>query len=98
MGLSAVMAMFGGVYHWFPKMFGRMMNKKLGYAHFWLTFVSAYGVFFPMHFTGLAGVPRRYYTNSEFALFDNMVGLNELISLFAILGALAQFIFFFNFF
>jgi cytochrome c oxidase subunit 1 len=98
MGLSAVLAMFAGVYHWFPKMYGKMMNKKLGYAHFWTTFVAAYGVFIPMHFTGLAGVPRRYYTNSEFPMFDDLVGLNELISLFAIMGALSQCIFFFNFF
>jgi cytochrome c oxidase subunit 1 len=64
MGLSAIFGLFAGVYHWFPKMYGRMMDKKLGYAHFWVTFVSAYGVFFPMHFLGLAAVPRRYYTNA----------------------------------
>ncbi len=98
MGLSAVLAMYAGVYHWFPKMYGKMMNRKLGYAHFWLTFVCAYGVFFPQHFLGLAGVPRRYYTNSEFPMFDEFVGLNELVSIFAIVGALAQFIFMFNFF
>lgn len=98
MGLSAVLAMFAGVYHWFPKMYGRMMNRKLGYAHFWITFVCAYGVFFPQHFIGLAGVPRRYYTNSEFPMFDEFVSLNELISIFAIVGAIAQFIFMFNFF
>lgn len=98
MGLSAVLAMFAGVYHWFPKMYGKMMNRKLGYAHFWITFVSAYGVFFPQHFLGLAGVPRRYYSNSEFPMFDEFVSLNELVSIFAILGALAQFIFIFNFF
>ena len=79
-------------------MYGKMMNRKLGYAHFWLTFVSAYGVFFPQHFLGLAGMPRRYYSNSEFPMFDEFVSLNELISVFAIVGALAQFIFMFNFF
>jgi len=98
MGLSAVLAMFAGVYHWFPKLYGKMMNRKMGYAHFWLTFVCAYGVFFPQHFLGLAGVPRRYYTNSEFPLFDEFIGLNEMVSVFAIIGALAQFIFIFNFF
>ena len=50
MGASAIFGMFAGVYHWFPKMYGRLMNKKLGYAHFWLTVISVYGVFFPMHF------------------------------------------------
>ena len=98
MGLSAVMAMYAGVYHWFPKMYGRMMNKKLGYAHFWTTFICAYGVFFPQHFLGLAGVPRRYYSNSEFPIFDDLVSINEMVSIFAIAGAIAQFIFMFNFF
>jgi cytochrome c oxidase subunit 1 len=98
MGLSAIFGMFAGVYHWFPKMFLRMMNKKLGYLHFWVTFVSAYGVFFPMHFLGLAGVPRRYYTNSAFPMFDNLVDINEIVTVFAIIAALAQFIFIFNFF
>jgi cytochrome c oxidase subunit 1 len=98
MGFSAVNAMFAGVYHWFPKMFGKMINQKLGILHFWLTLVSGYGVFFPMHFLGLAGVPRRYYTNSEFPLFDSFVDMNVLMTVFAIIAALAQFIFFFNFF
>jgi cytochrome c oxidase subunit I len=98
MGLSAILGMFAGVYHWFPKLFLRMMNKPLGYLHFWITFVSAYGVFFPMHFIGLAGVPRRYYTNTEFPMFDNLVDINELVSVFAIIGAIAQGIFLFNFF
>ncbi|MFN4233204.1 MAG: cbb3-type cytochrome c oxidase subunit I [Bacteroidia bacterium] len=97
MGVSAILAMLSGVYHWFPKMFGRMMNKKLGYAHFWLTFISAYGVFYPMHFLGLAGVPRRYYSNTAFPLFDNLMNINEFITIFTIIGALAQVIFLFNF-
>lgn len=98
MGLSAIQGMFAGVYHWFPKMFGRMMNRKLGYAHFWITFICAYGVFFPMHFQGLAGVPRRYYENTQFPMFDQFLEMNTLISIFAIIGAMAQGIFFFNFF
>lgn len=98
MGLSAVLAMFAGVYHWFPKMYGRMLNMKLGHVHFWLTFISGYGVFFPQHFMGLAGVPRRYYTNSEFPMFDVFMDLNVLVTIFAIVGSFAQLIFFFNFF
>ena len=98
MGLSAVLAMFAGVYHWFPKLFGRMMIKKLGYLHFWTTFICAFGVFFPMHFLGLSGVPRRYYTNSEFPMFDDLFEINEMVSVFAIVGAIAQAIFVFNFF
>ncbi len=72
MGMSAILAMFAGVYHWFPKMYGRMMNKKLGFIHFWITITCGYGVFIPMHFLGEGGMPRRYYdkfTNSP--MFDH---------------------------
>lgn len=97
MGLSAVFGMFAGIYHWFPKMYGRRLNKKMGYWHFWLTFVSAYGVFFPMHFLGLAGLPRRYYSNTAFPMFDSLTDINVLVTAFAILGAVAQAIFLFNY-
>ena len=98
MGLSAIFGMFAGVYHWFPKMYGRMMNKSMGYAHFWLAFITAYGVFFPMHFLGMAGLPRRYYSNTAFPMFDNLADINILITYFAIIGGSAQLIFIFNFF
>ncbi|MEC8458777.1 MAG: cbb3-type cytochrome c oxidase subunit I [Bacteroidota bacterium] len=98
MGLSAIYGMFAGVYHWFPKLYGRMMNKSMGYAHFWLTFITAYGVFFPMHFLGMAGLPRRYYSNTAFPMFDNLADINVLITYFAIIGGAAQLIFLFNFF
>ena len=103
MGMSAVFGMFAGVYHWFPKMFGRMMNTRLGYAHFWITIVGAYGVFFPMHFVGIAGAPRRYYDYSVYGEFDvnsydMIMDLNVIITVFAILAALGQVLFLFNFF
>jgi cytochrome c oxidase subunit 1 len=98
MGVSALLGMFAGVYHWFPKMYGRMMNKTLGYIHFWLTIVAAYGVFFPMHFTGLAGLPRRYFNNTSFPIFDDLLPINKVITIFAILGGLAQLIFLANYF
>ncbi len=98
MGASAIFGMFAGVYHWFPRMYGKMLNKNLGYVHFWLTITSMYGVFFPMHFLGLAGIPRRYYENTNFPLFDQFTDINQMISMFAFLGAIAQFFFFFNFF
>ena len=98
MGLSAIYGMYAGVYHWFPKMYGRMMNKGLGYLHFWGTFICAYGVFFPMHFLGLAGLPRRYYQNSSFPMFDGLTDINAVITFFALAGAVFQFIFIFNFF
>ena len=98
MGISALYGFFAGVYHWFPRMFGRMMNKTQGYIHFWVTAVCAYGVFFPMHFIGMAGLPRRYYTNSNFPLFDELADTNVLITMFAIVGAAFQLVFFWNFF
>ncbi len=98
MGISALYGMFAGIYHWFPKMYGRMMNKNLGYIHFWVTAVCAYGVFFPMHFIGMAGLPRRYYTNSAFPMFDDMVDVNIIITMFALIGAAFQLVFLFNFF
>jgi cytochrome c oxidase subunit 1 len=98
MGMSAIFGMLAGIYHWFPKMFGRMMNTKFGYAHFWLTLICGYGVFFPMHFVGMAGAPRRYYSYSEFEFLDWVMDLNPLISTFAIIGAAAQVLFLFNFF
>jgi cytochrome c oxidase subunit 1 len=98
MGMSAILAMFAGVYHWFPKLYGKMMNKKLGFAHFWLTIVSGYGVFIPMHFTGEGGLPRRYYDNTEIPMFDHFMDLNVLISVFALIGVIGQVIFFWNFF
>ena len=98
MGISALFGMFAGVYHWFPKMYGRMMSKDMGYLHFWITIISAYGVFFPMHFIGLAGLPRRYYSNSAFPIFDDLLQINQVITAFAIVGGLAQLIFLANFF
>ncbi len=98
MGMSAVFGMFAGVYHWFPKMFGKMMNTRMGYAHFWITAVCAYGIFFPMHFFGLAGAPRRYYEYTNFPMFDHVMDLNIIITTFAIIAAIGQVIFLFNFF
>lgn len=98
MGFSSILGMLAGVYHWFPKMFGRMMNKQLGYAHFWLTIASGYGVFLPMHFFGLSGAPRRYYEFTQFPIFDTFINLNHIMTMFAIIGGLAQVIFLFNFF
>ncbi|MDP5202404.1 cbb3-type cytochrome c oxidase subunit I [Flavobacterium sp. DG2-3] len=98
MGISALYGMFAGIYHWFPKMYGRMLNKNLGYIHFWVTAVCAYGVFFPMHFIGLAGLPRRYYTNTNFPLFDDLQNVNVLITTFALVGGAFQLVFLYNFF
>ena len=98
MGISALYGLFAGVYHWFPKMFGRMMDAKLGYIHFWLTFVGVYMVFFPMHYIGIAGFPRRYYSWTNFEFTNLYTDLNMFVSVAAIITFAAQFIFIFNFF
>jgi cytochrome c oxidase subunit 1 len=98
MGSAAIFGMLSGIYHWFPKLFGRMMNAKLGYFHFWLTFAGAYLVFFPMHFMGLDGVPRRYYAFTEFESMGEWLSVNKFITWAAIISALAQVAFLFNFF
>ncbi len=97
MATSAFFGLFAGVYHWFPKMFGRMLDEKLGYIHFWSTFVGAYCVFMPMHYVGIAGFPRRYYSWTTFDAFSQFADLNRFISLAAIAVWLGQFVFLFNF-
>jgi cytochrome c oxidase subunit 1 len=98
MGSAAIFGMMSGIYHWYPKMFGRMMNNTLGYLHFWLTLISAYCVFFPMHFMGLAGVPRRYYANTAYDQFDVFIDMNQFVTIAAIIGGAAQILFLVNFF
>jgi cytochrome c oxidase subunit 1 len=96
MGSAAAFGFFAGIYHWFPKMFGKMMDDKLGYLHFWLTLISVYCVFFPMHFMGMAGIPRRYYSFTGFDFTDDFVNLNVFITIAAIFGFISQFIFVYN--
>ena len=97
MGISALYGMFAGIYHWFPKLFGKMMNKNLGYIHFWITIIGAYGIFFPMHFVGMAGLPRRYYNFTSFPYFDDLANINVMISVFTIITAAVQLVFLYNF-
>jgi cytochrome c oxidase subunit 1 len=98
MASAAIFGLFGGLYHWFPKMFGRMMNERLGRIHFWLTFIGIYATFFPMHFVGIAGEPRRYYSPQMYEFLRGLQPLNVLISFAAFGLGLAQLIFIYNFF
>lgn len=98
MGVAAMFGMFAGVYHWYPKMFGRFINNTLGYLHFWITFIGAYLIFWPMHYMGLAGVPRRYYDFSSWISFNQFDGLNRFITVIAMIVFAAQFLFLINFF
>lgn len=98
MGVAAFFGMFAGVYHWYPKMFGRFMNDTIGKVHFWGTLIGAYLVFWPMHYLGLAGVPRRYYTFSNFETFSQFDDLNKFITVGAIMTFFVQMLFVANFF
>ena len=98
MGVASFFGMFAGVYHWFPKMFGRHLNNTLAYIHFWISIVGAYLIFWPMHYEGLAGMPRRYYDYSNWESFKMFGGLNQFISLVAMVVFVAQLLFVFNFF
>jgi cytochrome c oxidase subunit 1 len=98
MGSASFFGLMAGVYHWFPKMFGRMMDPRLGYIHFWLTFIGVYLVFFPMHYIGIAGFPRRYYSWTNFEFSNMYTDLNMFVSVAAIITFAAQLIFVFNFF
>ncbi len=97
MGCASVFGMLAGVYHWFPRMYGRMMDRKLGYLHFWITFTCAYLVFFPMHFMGIDGVPRRYYAFTEFPFMERWLSVNKFVSWAAIVAGLAQLAFLYNY-
>jgi len=98
MGVAAFFGMFAGIYHWFPKMYGRFMNDTLGKIHFWGTMVGAYAIFWPMHYLGIAGVPRRYYRFDNFDTFSHFSGINEFITIAAILTFAFQVVFIVNFF
>jgi cytochrome c oxidase subunit 1 len=98
MGVASMFGMFAGIYHWFPKMYGRFMNNTLAYIHFWVTMAGAYMIFWPMHYEGLAGMPRRYYDYSIWESFKQFQDLNQFISLVAMIVFAVQFLFLFNFF
>jgi cytochrome c oxidase subunit 1 len=98
MGVASMFGMFAGIYHWFPKMYGRFMNNTLAYIHFWVTMAGAYLIFWPMHYQGLAGMPRRYYDFSVWESFKQFGELNQFISLVAMIVFAVQLLFLFNFF
>ncbi|THH42116.1 cytochrome c oxidase subunit I [Neolewinella litorea] len=98
MGVAAFFGMFAGIYHWFPKMYGRFMNDTLGKVHFWGTTIGAYCVFWPMHYLGMAGVPRRYYSFDSFQTFGHFDGMNKFITIAALLTFGFQLLFVINYF
>ncbi len=98
MGVASFFGMFAGVYHWFPKMYGRYLNNTMANIHFWVTLVGAYLIFWPMHYSGLAGMPRRYTDYSNWQSFNQFQGMNSFISTVAMVVFAVQLLFVFNFF
>jgi len=98
MGVASMFGMFAGIYHWFPKMFGRYLNNTLGYFHFWTTLVGAYLIFWPMHYEGLAGMPRRYLDKSIWVSFNQFGSLDQMITIVTVIVFAVQLMFVFNFF
>ncbi len=98
MAIAPLFAAFGGLYYWFPKMFGRFMNETLGRIHFWASFIGVYCVFFPMHILGIGGQMRRLYDPTHYEFLKPQQPLNVFISISAFLLAAAQLIFLANFF
>jgi cytochrome c oxidase subunit 1 len=99
MGVSPFLVVFGGIYHWFPLLTGRMLNDTLGKIHFWMTFLGTYAIYLPMHYIGILGVPRRYYANgaTEF-LPESVQAANVSITIAALIVGTAQFLFLINIF
>jgi cytochrome c oxidase subunit I len=97
MGVAPILVIFGAIYHWFPLMTGRMLDQRLGQFHFWVTFIGAYLIYFPMHYLGFLGVPRRYFELGETSFIpESAHTLNEFITVMALIVGFAQVVFIFN--
>ncbi|RWM80500.1 cytochrome c oxidase subunit I [Mesorhizobium sp.] len=97
MGVAPILVIFGAIYHWYPKVTGRMLNEAMGQFHFWVTFLGAYLIFFPMHYIGLMGVPRRYHElTATTVMTESAHDLNAFISIMAFIVGFAQIVFLFN--
>jgi len=97
MGVAPIMVVLGAIYHWYPKVTGRMLHDGLGKFHFWVTFLGAYLIFFPMHYLGLLGIPRRYHDIGEAAFIPPSAHtLNAFITVVALTVGFAQMVFLFN--
>jgi len=97
MGVAPLLVVFGAIYHWYPKITGRMLDDTLGQAHFWVTFLGTYAIFFPMHYLGILGMPRRYYEYKGYEFIPPSAHwLNEWITIAALVVAAFQLVFVFN--
>jgi cytochrome c oxidase subunit 1 len=98
MAVAPLFAGFAGIYFWFPKMFGRMMNPTAGKIHFWFSFIGVNCVFFTMHSMGVVGHLRRIYDPTQYAFLEPIYGMNQFVSISAFVLGIAQILFIVNFF
>ncbi|MBY6185663.1 cbb3-type cytochrome c oxidase subunit I [Marinobacter hydrocarbonoclasticus] len=97
MGVAPIMVIFAGIYHWYPKITGRMLNDTLGQLHFWITFLGTWAIFFPMHYAGVLGMPRRYFNFENYDFIPaEAASLNAFISVAALIVGFSQLLFLFN--
>ena len=96
MGVSPIMVIFGAIYHWYPKITGRMFNNTLGKIHFWLTFLGVYSIYLPMHYLGFLGVPRRYFAYEGISFSETTQAVNANITIAALIVGVTQLLFLFN--
>ena len=99
MGVAPILVVFGAIYHWYPKITGRMLHDGIGKLHFWITFLGTYLIYFPMHYLGFLGMPRRYYAYEDYQFIpDSAQSLNAFITVVAIGVGIAQILFLYNLF
>src|SRR6266481_4427703 len=97
MAVSPILVVFGAIYHWYPKVTGRMLNDTMGKFHFWVTFLGTYAIYYPMHYLGFLGVPRRYYAMGVTDFIPQSAHtLNEGITIAALIVGAAQLVFLYN--
>ena len=97
MAIAPIMVVFGAIYHWYPKITGRMLNDTLGKWHFWITFLGSYAIYLPMHYLGFLGVPRRYYALGTIDFIPESVNfMNAGITIAALTVGTAQLLFLYN--
>ena len=97
MGVAPLLVVFGAIYHWFPKITGRMLDDRLGHFHFWVTFLGTYAIYFPMHYLGVLGMPRRYYNWDGYQFIPpSAFSLNVFITVAALITGAVQLVFVYN--
>ncbi|MDO9293582.1 MAG: cbb3-type cytochrome c oxidase subunit I [Hydrogenophaga sp.] len=97
MGVAPLLVVFGAIVHWYPMVTGRMLDERLGRIHFWITFLGTYAIYFPMHYLGVMGMPRRYYEYANYAFIPASAHtLNAFITVVALIVGAAQLLFVYN--